>query len=78
MEYDELHSLSYDISHSACGECEFVADCQYYYGKCPNMGEWMMALKFRSHNNDLLMVLIYGEDKTGKSTLAEKYCKNKV
>lgn len=36
-----------------------------------------MALKFRSHDNDPLMVLIYGEDKTGKSTLAEKYCKNK-
>ena len=36
-EYDELHTLSWDIRNSAC-ECEFVADCQYYYGKCP-MGE---------------------------------------
>jgi len=34
--YIELHTLEFDIQHSACGECEFINDCQYYYGKCPN------------------------------------------
>ena len=36
QEYIELHSIEWDIMHSPCGECEFVNNCQYYYGKCPN------------------------------------------
>lgn len=39
-EYDELHSLSYDISHSACGECPYVNDCRHYtHEGCPNQKE---------------------------------------
>lgn len=37
-EYIELHSIEWDIEHSPCGECKFVKNCQYYYGKCPNEG----------------------------------------
>lgn len=32
----EQHSLFFDIENSDCGKCKFLADCQYYYGKCPN------------------------------------------
>ena len=35
QEYIELHTLLFDIENSDCNNCEFVADCQYYYGKCP-------------------------------------------
>lgn len=35
QEYIELHSLDFDIQNSQCGECQFVNDCQHYYGKCP-------------------------------------------
>ena len=34
--YVESHTLEWDIQHSACGKCEYVEDCQYYYGRCPN------------------------------------------
>lgn len=33
-----------------------------------------MVLKFKQRGNDLKKVLIYGEDKSGKSTFAETYC----
>ena len=36
--YIEFHTLEWDVQHSACGECEFVDDCQYYYNNCPNQG----------------------------------------
>ena len=39
-EYDELHTLSWDIRNSACGECEYVNDCKYYTAEgCPNQRE---------------------------------------
>ena len=34
-----------------------------------------MALKFKQRGHDPKKVLIYGEDKSGKSTFAETYCK---
>jgi len=34
-----------------------------------------MTLKFKQRGHDLKKVLIYGEDKSGKSTFAETYCK---
>ena len=37
--YDEMHTLSWDIEHSACGSCPHVNNCLYYVGKCPNGGE---------------------------------------
>lgn len=33
--YIESHSLEWDIINSPCGECEYMDNCQYYYGKCP-------------------------------------------
>ena len=37
--YIELHTLEWDIQNSPCGECPYVNDCQYYYGKCPQGGD---------------------------------------
>ena len=36
--YVELHSIEWDIEHSACGDCEYRKkdNCQHYYGRCPN------------------------------------------
>ena len=31
--YIELHSLEWDIQHSACGSCPYN-ECQYYYNNC--------------------------------------------
>ncbi|WP_296884887.1 hypothetical protein [uncultured Methanobrevibacter sp.] len=38
-EYIANHSLDFDIEHSACGSCQYVNDCRYYYGACPNGGD---------------------------------------
>lgn len=34
--YIEMHTLEWDIINSACGNCEFVSNCRYYYGECPH------------------------------------------
>ena len=35
-DYAELHTLEWDVQHSACGECEFVNDCRHYTKEgCP-------------------------------------------
>ena len=34
--YIEMHTLEWDIINSACGDCEFLNNCQYYYGGCPH------------------------------------------
>ncbi len=38
-EYNEMHTLEWDIENSDCGSCQYVNDCRYYYGACPNGGD---------------------------------------
>ena len=39
--YIELHTIEWDILHSACRDCEHRKKgegCQYYFNKCPHGG----------------------------------------
>lgn len=38
--YIEMHTLEWDIEHSACRDCEHrkKEGCQYYYGNCSQGG----------------------------------------